>query len=179
MQLFAYWIREAECWWDYILTRFTSQPFRLLASSKVLLANAGGSTWHAPQNASGFKARTGPGNGSRKLSPMLSPASKGLRRMQEALHSIWRFPVRVRAVPLRGTVAQLVEHQTPVRGYCFSNTNAFATQTRNAAGNTTGGFGWINTASVGGNNTAPAAAVAGTFATPLPWQGTLVARFTF
>jgi hypothetical protein len=60
-----------------------------------------------------------------------------------------------------------------------TNANAFATQTRNAAGNTTGGFGWINTASIGGNNTAPAAAVAGTFATPLPRQGTLVARFTF
>jgi hypothetical protein len=60
-----------------------------------------------------------------------------------------------------------------------TNTNAFATQTRNAAGQTTGGFGWINTAAVGGNNSAPAAAVAGTFATPLPRQGTLVARFTF
>jgi hypothetical protein len=60
-----------------------------------------------------------------------------------------------------------------------TDTNAFATQTRNAAGNTTGGFGWISTAAVGGNTTAPAAAVAGTFATPLPRQGTLVARFTF
>jgi hypothetical protein len=60
-----------------------------------------------------------------------------------------------------------------------SNSNAFATQTRNAAGQTTGGFGWINTAAVGGNNTAPAAAVPGQFATPLPRQGMLVARFTF
>jgi len=60
-----------------------------------------------------------------------------------------------------------------------TNTNAFATQTRNAAGVTTGGFGWINTAAVGGNLTSGAAAVAGTFATPLPRQGTLVARFTF
>lgn len=60
-----------------------------------------------------------------------------------------------------------------------TNTNAFATQTRNAAGITTGGFGWINTAAIGGNNTAPAAAVTGQFATPLPRQGTLVARFTF
>src|SRR5215469_11026668 len=60
-----------------------------------------------------------------------------------------------------------------------TSNNAFATQTRNAAGTTTGGFGWISTAAVGGNNTAPAAAVAGSFATPLPRQGTLVARFTF
>jgi hypothetical protein len=60
-----------------------------------------------------------------------------------------------------------------------TNTNAFATQTRNSAGKTTGGFGWINTAAIGGNNTAPAAAVTGQFATPLPRQGTLVARFTF
>ncbi|HEY6345616.1 MAG TPA: carboxypeptidase-like regulatory domain-containing protein [Bryobacteraceae bacterium] len=60
-----------------------------------------------------------------------------------------------------------------------TSTNAFATQTTNAAGQTTGGFGWINTAAVGGNNTAPAAAVAGQFATPLPRQGTLVARFRF
>ena len=41
--------------------------------------------------------------------------------------------------------------------------NAGATQSRNAAGQTTGGFGYINTASV--------------FAQPR--QGTLVARFTF
>jgi hypothetical protein len=60
-----------------------------------------------------------------------------------------------------------------------TDSNAFATQTRNAAGNTTGGFGWISTAAVGGNNTAPAAAVTGTFATPLPRQGMLMARFTF
>ena len=60
-----------------------------------------------------------------------------------------------------------------------TNTNAFATQTRSAAGKTTGGFGWINTAFIGGNNGAPAAAVAAQFGTPLPRQGTLVARFTF
>jgi hypothetical protein len=60
-----------------------------------------------------------------------------------------------------------------------TDSNAFATQTRNAAGNTTGGFGWISTAAVGGNKTAPTAAVAGTFVTPLPRQGMLVARFTF
>jgi len=45
-----------------------------------------------------------------------------------------------------------------------TSTNAFATQTRNSAtGQTTAGFGWINTASV----------------YSLPRQGTLVARFTF
>ena len=61
-----------------------------------------------------------------------------------------------------------------------TNTNAFATQTTNmATGKTTGGFGWINTAAIGGNNSAPAAAVTAQFATPLPRQGTVVARFTF
>jgi hypothetical protein len=60
-----------------------------------------------------------------------------------------------------------------------TNSNAFATQTRNMAGTTTGGFGWINTAAVGGALTSGAAAVAGQFATPPPRQGTLVARFTF
>jgi hypothetical protein len=58
-------------------------------------------------------------------------------------------------------------------------TNAFATQTRNAQGLTTGGFGWINTAAVGGALTSGASVVAGQFATPPPRQGTLVARFTF
>ena len=60
-----------------------------------------------------------------------------------------------------------------------TSANAFATQTRNAAGAPTGGFGFINPAAVGGNVTSPAAATAGTFATPLPRQGTLVARITF
>ena len=44
-----------------------------------------------------------------------------------------------------------------------TSTNAFATQTRNGTGQTTAGFGWINTASV----------------YSLPRQGTLVARFQF
>jgi hypothetical protein len=44
-----------------------------------------------------------------------------------------------------------------------TSTNALATQTRNAAGQTTAGFGWINN---------------GTVFSP-PRQGTLVARFTF
>jgi hypothetical protein len=60
-----------------------------------------------------------------------------------------------------------------------TNTNAFATQTRNAAGLTTGGFGWINTATVGGALTSGASVVAGQFATPPPRQGTIVARITF
>src|SRR5579871_2672347 len=60
-----------------------------------------------------------------------------------------------------------------------TSTNAFATQTRNAAGQTTGGFGWISPAAVGGAASNPAAASAATFATPPPRQGTLVARFQF
>jgi hypothetical protein len=60
-----------------------------------------------------------------------------------------------------------------------SNTNAFATQTRNAAGQTTGGFGWISTAAVLGAASNPAAASAASFATPLPRQGMLVGRFQF
>jgi hypothetical protein len=58
-------------------------------------------------------------------------------------------------------------------------TPATSTQTRNAAGQTSGGFGWITTAQIGGTLTSGAAAVAGQFPTPLPRQGTIVARFTF
>ncbi len=60
-----------------------------------------------------------------------------------------------------------------------TNTNAFSTQTRNPQGLTSGGFGWINTAAVGGALTSGASVVAGQFATPPPRQGTIVARFTF
>ena len=60
-----------------------------------------------------------------------------------------------------------------------TNTNASATQTRNLAGQTTGGFGFINSAAVGGNVASPAAASAGAFATPSPRSGTLIARFQF
>jgi hypothetical protein len=59
-----------------------------------------------------------------------------------------------------------------------TSTNAFATQTK-TGGQATGGFGWINPAAVGGAASNPAAASAATFATPLPRQGTLVARFQF
>jgi hypothetical protein len=56
--------------------------------------------------------------------------------------------------------------------------NAFATQTTKN-GLTTGGFGYISPAAAGGNGTNPAAATAGTFATPPPRQGTLVLRVQF
>jgi hypothetical protein len=59
-----------------------------------------------------------------------------------------------------------------------TNANAFATQTRNAQGLTSAGFGWINTNAVGGALTSGASVVAGQFATPQPRQGTIVARFT-
>ena len=59
-----------------------------------------------------------------------------------------------------------------------TSANAFATQTTNN-GLTTGGFGYISPAAVGGNGTNPAAATAGTFATPTPRQGTLVIRVQF
>jgi hypothetical protein len=57
--------------------------------------------------------------------------------------------------------------------------NPFSTQTRDANGFTTGGFGYISPAAVGGSNTSPAAAGAASFATPAPRQGTIVARLTF
>jgi Carboxypeptidase regulatory-like domain/TonB dependent receptor len=60
-----------------------------------------------------------------------------------------------------------------------TSTNAFATQTRNAQGQATGGFGWINPAAVGAAASNPAAASTATFATPPPRQGQLVARFQF
>jgi hypothetical protein len=59
-----------------------------------------------------------------------------------------------------------------------TSNNAFATPTLKN-GLTTGGFGYINPAAVGGNGTNPAAATSGTFATPTPRQGTLVIRLQF
>jgi opacity protein-like surface antigen len=59
-----------------------------------------------------------------------------------------------------------------------SATNAFATPTMNN-GITTGGFGYIDPAAIGGSATNPAAASTATFATPPPRQGTLVIRLQF
>jgi hypothetical protein len=61
-----------------------------------------------------------------------------------------------------------------------SANNAFSTQTRDSVtGFTSGGFGYISSAAVGGSNTNPAAAGAASFATPPPRQGTIVARLQF
>jgi hypothetical protein len=60
-----------------------------------------------------------------------------------------------------------------------SATNAFSTQTRDKDGFTSGGFGYISPAAVGGSNNSPAAAGAASFATPPPRQGTIVARLQF
>ncbi len=65
-----------------------------------------------------------------------------------------------------------------------SSNNAFATPTCaggpcQAGSQTTGGFGYISSAAVGGAASNPAAASTATFATPRPREGTLVARFTF
>lgn len=60
-----------------------------------------------------------------------------------------------------------------------SAANPFSTQTIDKDGFTTGGFGYISPAAVGGSNTNPAAAGAANFATPPPRQGTIVARLQF
>jgi len=60
-----------------------------------------------------------------------------------------------------------------------SAANAFSTQTTDKDGFTTGGFGYISPAAVGGSNTNPAAAGAASFATPPPRQGTVVMRLQF
>jgi hypothetical protein len=57
--------------------------------------------------------------------------------------------------------------------------NPFSSQTRDANGLTTAGFGYISPAAVGGSNTNPAAAGAASFATPPPRSGTIVARVQF
>jgi len=58
--------------------------------------------------------------------------------------------------------------------------NPFSTQTTDKlTGFTTGGYGYISSAAVGGSNTNPAAASAATFATPTPREGTIVARIQF
>jgi Carboxypeptidase regulatory-like domain len=58
-------------------------------------------------------------------------------------------------------------------------TNAFATQTRDKNGQTTGGFGYISSAAVGGAASNPAAASGASFATPRPREGTIVVRLQF
>ena len=60
-----------------------------------------------------------------------------------------------------------------------TQTNPFSAQTVDRDGYTTGGFGYISPAAVGGSNTNPAAASAATFATPTPRQGTIVMRLQF
>jgi hypothetical protein len=60
-----------------------------------------------------------------------------------------------------------------------SQTNPFATPTYDNNGFTSGGFGYISPAAVGGSNTNPAAASGATFATPPPRSGTIVARIQF
>ena len=57
--------------------------------------------------------------------------------------------------------------------------NPFSAQTRDKDGFTTGGFGYISPAAVGGSNTNPAAAGAASFATPSPRSATIVARVQF
>jgi hypothetical protein len=58
--------------------------------------------------------------------------------------------------------------------------NPFSAQTTDpATGFTTGGFGYISPAAVGGSNTNPAAAGTASFATPSPRSATIVARVQF
>ena len=99
------------------------------------------------------------------------------RRPQESMSLARTFRIKERAsITIRAEFLNIFNRA----GYNVpSSGNAFATQTRNLAGQTTGGFGYINPAVVGAAATNPAAATAATFATPPPRQGTLVARFTF
>ncbi len=61
-----------------------------------------------------------------------------------------------------------------------TQTGPFSTPTVDkVTGFTTGGFGYISPAAVGGSNTNPAAASAATFGTPPPRQGTIVMRLQF
>ena len=57
--------------------------------------------------------------------------------------------------------------------------NPFSAQTRDKDGFTTGGFGYISPAAIGGSNTNPAAAGTASFATPPPRSATIVARVQF
>jgi len=57
--------------------------------------------------------------------------------------------------------------------------NPFSAQTRDKDGFSTGGFGYISPAAVGGSNTNPAAAGTASFATPPPRSTTIVARVQF
>ena len=66
-----------------------SRPMLLSAPFEILLANAGGSTWHASQTQAGSNPAAGSGNGLSKDSRQpLSPTLQNLRRMQGELHLI-------------------------------------------------------------------------------------------
>jgi hypothetical protein len=99
------------------------------------------------------------------------------RHPQEAVSVGRNFRIKERATfQIRAEFTNIF-NRTGLNEPSFSN--AFATQTRNPAGQTTGGFGWVSTAAVLGAASNPAAASTASFATPLPRQGTIVVRLQF
>jgi hypothetical protein len=92
------------------------------------------------------------------------------RRPSESMSLARTFRVKERAtLTIRGEFTNIFNRpglNTP------TNTNAFATQTRDASGLTTGGFGYINPAPVSGSGDGPGS-------TPRPRQGTIVMRLQF
>ncbi|MCU1338416.1 MAG: hypothetical protein JWO19_3997 [Bryobacterales bacterium] len=98
------------------------------------------------------------------------------RRPQESMSLARNFRFTERAnLQIRAEFSNIF-NRTGINVPSF--TNAFATQTR-TNGQTTGGFGYISSAAVGGAASNPAAASTATFATPQPRQGTLVVRLQF
>ena len=110
------------------------------------------------------------------------------RRPSESMSIARNFRIKERAnVMLRAEFSNIF-NRTGLN--VPANANAFSTQTcADASGRgvpcqpgffkATGGFGFINSAAVGGNVASPASATAGAFATPPPRQGTLVIRLQF
>jgi hypothetical protein len=97
-------IGEAECWMGlhYPVTINVSTNFLVGLSKTLCWRMPAGVHGTRPKTLAGSKPVTVPSNGFSNLSSIVVAGSKCLRRMQEELHGICGFPVRVRAVPLLG-----------------------------------------------------------------------------
>ena len=88
----------------------TTYPVTINVSTDVLVGLSKELCWRMPAGVHGTRPKTlagsmpvtVPSNRFSNLSSIVVASSKCLRRMQEELHVICGFPVRVRAVPFLG-----------------------------------------------------------------------------
>jgi hypothetical protein len=98
------------------------------------------------------------------------------RRPSESMSLARNFRFKERATVMIRAEFSNIFNRT---GLNVPTSNSYTATQTTKNGLTTGGFGYISPAAVGGNGTNPAAATTGMFATPPPRQGTIVIRLTF